>query len=189
MGRVISFEERAVATLRARLGEAEGARDDLIAFAHGHTGAVAAIHQAVLAAIEARDVQSLIDVVTRTWPALLATDSAALALVIGERAFTATALGTSIVEPRLVDDARRRHAPLSMRSVGRGHPLFGAVAAGLRAEALIAIDCGPGLPRGLLLLGQRQSLDLESLHGSHLLQFLGHSLAAIIARWLTAPTD
>jgi len=49
MGKVISFEERAVATLRDRLGAAESAKEDLIAFAQGHSGATAAIHSAVLA--------------------------------------------------------------------------------------------------------------------------------------------
>ena len=39
MGKVISFEERAVATLRDRLGAAESAKEDLIAFAQGHSGA------------------------------------------------------------------------------------------------------------------------------------------------------
>ena len=53
MGTVISFEERAVATLRDRLGAAESAKDDLIAFARGHSGATAAIHSAVLALMEA----------------------------------------------------------------------------------------------------------------------------------------
>ena len=58
MGKVISFEERAVATLRDRLGAAESARQDLIAFAEsarqdliafaqGHSGATAAIIAAV----------------------------------------------------------------------------------------------------------------------------------------------
>ena len=53
MATVIPFEERAVARLRDRLGAAEEANQDLIAFARGHSGAVASIHQAVLAAIGA----------------------------------------------------------------------------------------------------------------------------------------
>ena len=48
MAQVISFEERAVATLRDRLGAAESAKQDLIAFARGHSGATHAIHLAVL---------------------------------------------------------------------------------------------------------------------------------------------
>jgi hypothetical protein len=54
MGTVISFEEKAVANLRARVAAAEEANQDLIAFARGHSGAVHSIHEAVLAAIEAK---------------------------------------------------------------------------------------------------------------------------------------
>ena len=57
MGRVIQFEERAVAHLRQRLGAAEEANQDLIAFARGHSGAVSAIHEAVLAAIDSEGVE------------------------------------------------------------------------------------------------------------------------------------
>jgi hypothetical protein len=48
------------------VGAAEGANQDLIAFARGHSGAVASIHSAVLAAIEADGFDaSSIQVVTR----------------------------------------------------------------------------------------------------------------------------
>ena len=60
MAKVISFEERAVATLRDRLGAAESAKEDLIAFARGHSGATAAIHAAVLALIEADGLEALV---------------------------------------------------------------------------------------------------------------------------------
>ena len=56
MGQVIQFENQAVARLRERLGAAEQANEALIAFARGHSGAVASIHEAVLAAIEAEGV-------------------------------------------------------------------------------------------------------------------------------------
>jgi uncharacterized protein YigA (DUF484 family) len=59
MARVISFEERAVATLRDRLGAAESAKEDLIAFAQGHSGATASIHQAVLALMRADGLDAL----------------------------------------------------------------------------------------------------------------------------------
>jgi hypothetical protein len=60
MGKVINFEERAVASLRARCVAAEEANQDLIAFARGHSGAVASIHEAVLAAVEAEGFDHLI---------------------------------------------------------------------------------------------------------------------------------
>ena len=55
MGTVIGFEDRAVARLRDRLGAAESARADLAAFARDHSGTVAAIHEAALAAMGAVD--------------------------------------------------------------------------------------------------------------------------------------
>ena len=57
---MIPFEEHAVAQLRERLGVVEEANQDLIAFARGHSGAVAAIHEAVLAAMEADSIDALL---------------------------------------------------------------------------------------------------------------------------------
>ena len=74
-----------------------------------------------------------------------------------------------------------------MRTVERGHPLFGPACDLIRAEALIRIDCEPPLPCGLLALGQRAELSLDARHGSELLMFLGRSLAAMIRKWLTIP--
>ena len=52
MATVIPFEERAVARLRERLGAAEEANQDQIAFAPGHSGAVASKHTAGFAAMQ-----------------------------------------------------------------------------------------------------------------------------------------
>ena len=71
MATVIPFEERAVARLQQRLGAAEEANQDLIAFARGHSGAAVSIHEAVLAAIEADTIEGLLHVVTQDWPLIL----------------------------------------------------------------------------------------------------------------------
>ena len=184
MGRVIPFEERAVANLRARLGAAEEANQDLIAFARGHSGAVASIHSAVLAAIEADSVERLLHVVTQDWPLILGIDAVALSLIVGDKGFRADGDGVQVVDPRILRRAIGQVDGVEMRSVERGHPLFGPASDLIRAEALIRIDCEPPLPVGLLVLGQREALSLDARHGSELLLFLGGSLAAIIRRWL-----
>ena len=84
MATVIPFEERAVAHLRERLGAAVEANEDLIAFARGHSGAVTAIHAAVLAAIEADGIDGLFHVVTQEWPLILGIDAVALSLIVGD---------------------------------------------------------------------------------------------------------
>ena len=184
MGSVIPFEERAVASLRARLGAAEEANQDLIAFARGHSGAVASIHASVLAAIEADNIERLLHVVTQDWPLILGIDSVALSLIVGDQGFRADGDGVQLVDPKILRRAIGQVEGVEMRSVERGHPLFGPASDLIRAEALIRIDCEPPLPVGLLALGQRETLSLDARHGSELLMFLGSSLAAIIRRWL-----
>ena len=105
MGRVISFEERAVARLRDRLGKAETARADLLAFARGHSGTVAAIHQAVLAALDADSHDELLRIVTVDWPEILGVDSVVLALVVGDKAFRADRLGVQLIARPIVNRA------------------------------------------------------------------------------------
>jgi hypothetical protein len=187
MATVIPFEERAVAHLRERLGAAEEANQDLIAFARGHSGAVASIHSAVLAAIEADGVDALLHVVTQEWPLILGIDAVALALVVGDKGFRADGNGVQQVEPQIVERAMEQVAGVEMRTVERGHPLFGPACELIRAEALVRIDSDAPLPRGLLALGQRAELSLDARHGSELLMFLGQSLAAMIRRWLIDP--
>ena len=188
MGKVIQFEERAVAHLRARLGAVEEANQDLIAFARGHSGAVASIHAAVLAAIEADSVERLFHVVTQEWPLILGIDAVALSLVVGDKGFRADGDGVQQVDPKLLARAINQVDGVEMRTVRRGHPLFGPACDLIRAEALIRIDCPAPLPSGLLVLGQRAELSLDARHGSELLMFLGKSLAVMIRRWLTDPS-
>jgi uncharacterized protein YigA (DUF484 family) len=184
MGRVIPFEERAVARLRERLGAVEEANQDLLAFARGHSGAVASIQEAVLAALEADSIESLLHIVTQEWPLILRIDAVALALVVGGEGFRADGEGVQRVEPRLLIRAIAGLDEVQMRTVLRGHPLFGPACDLIRAEALVRLDNAPPLPAGLLVLGQRAELSLDTRHGSELLLFLGRSLAAMIRRWM-----
>jgi uncharacterized protein YigA (DUF484 family) len=189
MGRVIHFEPTALATLRERLGAAESANEDLIAFARGHSGAVSSIHGAVLAAIEADSFEALASTVTRDWPVVLGIDVVSLAVVIGDQGFLVHSNGVDQIAPRLIDRALGALGEVELRAVDRGHSLFGTHSANIGAEALIRIECGPGLPYGLLALGQHDAGEIEAGHGASLLRFLGQSLAAMITRWLKQPID
>ena len=187
MATVIPFEERAVAHLRDRLGEAREANEDLIAFARGHSGAVASIHQAVLAAIECDCVEGLLHIVTQEWPLILGIDSVALSLIVTDKGFRADGGGIQLVDPSILRRSIEAVDGIEMRKVERGHPLFGPACDLIRAEALIRFECDPPLPSGLLALGQRAELSLDARHGSELLMFLGQTLAAMIRKCLTQP--
>lgn len=193
MASVIQFEEHAVARLRERLGAAQEANQDLIAFARGHSSAVSSIHEAALAAMEADSFEGLLHVVTQDWPLILGIDAVALALIVDGRGFRADGNGVQLVEPALLERMIDGIDKVEMRSVGRGHPLFGPACELIRAEALIRVDCAidrtanAALPLGLLALGQRTVQELDPRHGSELLMFLGRALAAMIRRCLIDP--
>ncbi|MEO5772896.1 MAG: DUF484 family protein [Sphingomicrobium sp.] len=189
MGRVIQFEERAVAQLRERLGAVSQANQDLIAFARGHSGAVASIHEAVIAAVDADSFDGLMHVVTQEWPLILGIDAVAVALIVGHQGFRVDGSGVQIVAPQLLERAISQVDGVELRTVERGHPLFGPACDLIRAEALIRIDCEPPLPSGIIALGQRTPQSLDGRHGSELLMFLGRSLAAMIRRCVIEPNQ
>jgi uncharacterized protein YigA (DUF484 family) len=184
MGKVISFEEKAVAKLRARVAAAEEANQDLIAFARGHSGAVASIHEAVLAAIEAEGFDHLIHIVTQEWPQILGLDAVAVALFVGDKGVRADASGLQFVDPRVIERSLDGLEGVVLRGVERGHPLFGPACDLIRAEALVRLDSEPPLPGGLLALGQRAAQGFETRHGSELLLFLGRVLTRSMGRCL-----
>lgn len=183
MGQIIQFEDQAVARLRERLGAVEEANEDLIAFARGHSGAVASINAAVLAAIEAPSIDTLFEVITRRWPNILGIDFVAIALIVGDRGFRADCDSIERVEPAFVARMLGMAEPVEVRAVTAGHPLFGGPARRLvRAEALIRIDGPAPFPSGLLALGQKSELAAGSSHASALLGFLGRVVSATIRR-------
>ncbi len=183
MGQVVQFEQEAVARLRERLGAAREANEDLVAFARGHSDAVATINMAVLEAIEAPSVESLLHVVTGRWPHILAIDFVAVALRVGDRGFRANWNGIERVAPQFVDRTLEGLPAVDVRCVESGHPLFGIpVSREIRAQALIRVDGPEPYPSGLIALGQRAELAAHSGHGSQLLLFLGRVVAATIRR-------
>lgn len=182
MGQVVSFEHHTLARLRA----AESARADLIAFAHGHSGAVAAIHEAVLAAMEAPSLDSLLHVVGEQWPGILGVDQVVFAFSLGESGFRVDRGGVQLFARPIIARALAQAGEVELRNVARGHAIFGVAADAIGAEALIRVDAGAAT--GLLALGQRPTEPLEAKHAADLLLFLGLSLAAMMRRW-TQPTS
>ena len=183
MGQVIQFENGAVASLRRRVAEVEEANQDLIAFARGHSGAVSAIHGAVLAAVEAESRDHLIHIVTQIWPDILGLDAVALALVIGRTGLHADSSGMQPVDARIVARSIDAVDGVDLRGVARGHPLFGPAADLIRAEALVRLEGSGAMSGGLLALGQRRPQGFETRHGSELLVFLGRVVSRMIGQW------
>ena len=185
MGQLLSFEDHALARLRARVAAAEEAREDLLAFARGQSGAVAAIHQAVLAALDATDFDHLLHVVVQEWPLILGLDAVALGIIVGSKGFRVDSSGVQHCDAALLRQWMSGGEPVELRTVERGHALFGPACELVGAEAVVRIP--DGFPEAVLLLGQRGAQPLDGRHGSELLLFLGASLGAMLRRWTLNP--
>src|SRR3546814_7682052 len=100
MGDVVNFRDNALIELRGRVAALGEANADLVAFARGHSGAVAQIHAAALSALDAEGLDHLIHIITQDWPDSLGLDAEVIALSAGERAVRAGTSGVQMVAPR-----------------------------------------------------------------------------------------
>src|SRR3546814_3335948 len=75
MGDVVNFRDNALIELRGRVAALGEANADLVAFARGHSGAVAQIHAAALSALDAEGLDHLIHIITQDWPDSLGLDA------------------------------------------------------------------------------------------------------------------
>src|SRR3546814_5806276 len=184
MGTVINFEDRAVAHLQARVAAAEEANQDLIAFARGHSGAVASIHAAVLAAVEAEGFDHLIHIVTQEWPQILGLDAVTVALFVGDKGMRAGASGMQFVDPRVIERSIDQFEGVVLRGCEAGNPLFGPACWLLRADALVRHDSDAPLPTGLLALGQPGDQGFATRQVLAPLMFLGRLLTIYMGMWV-----
>ena len=186
MSTVINFESRALDKLRARVQQLDEANADLLAYARGHAGAVAQIHAAALAAMDATDFPHLVHIVTQDWTDILGIDAIALGLETSNQAWRGeTAL--QFLSAGGVDALLGVGHEVTLRAVPEGGaPLFGPAATLIRSEALVRLRPRSPLPQGLLALGSRQAHSFEGTHGAELLTFLGGVVARMLARCLIA---
>ena len=187
MSTVIDFQSNAVARLRARVAALDEANADLLAYARGHTGAVAQIHVAALAAIDADGLDHLIHVVTQDWVDILSVDAVALALVTKDQALRAGGQGLQLLSAAALTSVFAGGPDVTLRAVERGADVFGPAADLIRSEAMIRLKLPAPLPVGMLALGSRAAHNFEGSHGGELLAFLGSVVSRMIARWLLTP--
>ena len=173
-----------VQSLRQRIAEVERTNGELLAFARGHSGATNAIHEAVLAVMEADSLEAFAAIVTTDWPVLLGVDAAAFAWSADGMALAADLGGVRSFEPRLVVRMAGMDRAVTIRQVDRGHPLFGKGAGQIRAEIAIRIAGARGI--GLIVLGEEEATAIDAPAATRLLRFLGRAASVMLERWSLA---
>lgn len=187
MSKVIDFQANAMARLRAKVAALDEANADLLAYARGHTGAVAQIHAAALAAMDADGLDHLVHIVTQDWVDILGVDAVALALVTRSQAIRASAPSLQLLSAEALSEAFAGGPDITLRAVERGADVFGPMADLIRSEALVRLQMPKPMPAGMLALGARAAHSFEGGHGGELLAFLGNVVSRMITRWLLTP--
>ena len=188
-GGIVDMQRYIIERLQQQIAEAGTREQGLVTAGRSNLSSQGRVHAAVLALLEARSFEELIERVATDLARLLDVDVAVLCIEAASGAATgASAAGVQVIEPGEVD---RRLGPghdcLLNSEVEADGKLFGGAATLVRSQALVRISVRCGCPAGLLALGSRAPRHFEAGQGTELLRFLADALGGCIRGWLTVP--
>lgn len=190
---VVDFQSFMVQRLQAEQTRMRGQLDDILGVARTNLSHQSRVHAAVFALLDARDFETLIEVVVHDLAALLDVDVVALVM---EAEVDAGGLpehagvhrsGVRLVEPGSVG-ALMGDEEIGLDDDISGDPaIYGAGAGLVRSQALVRLSISPVSPPGLLALGARDPGAFHPGLGTELLSFLAGVVERLIATDLYLP--
>jgi uncharacterized protein len=184
MTKVVDFQVEALARLRAKVADLDDVNSTLLATVRGTRGALAQVHRAVLAALDAEGLDHFIHIVTADWVDILGLDAVVLALDSGPQHVRASRTGIQFLG---ATDLQDLFSPNQFVVIGAGSPLFGEAQPLIAAHALIKLSAQDQLVTGVLALGTRDVVQFDAGFDTELFRFLGAIVERCINRWLTQP--
>lgn len=181
---VVDFQTQAIARLRDRVQALDTDREAILAQARDHRGAEAQVQAAVLAALDAENMEHLIHTITADWVDILGIDAVVLALRSGKQGMRMTATGIQFLKSNDLKLIMPGRQPLLLQSVTNGAELFGPAASLVKSQALIRLRGEAPFPEGVLALGSRSEHSFEGMTHSGPLIFLGAVVERCLKRWL-----
>jgi len=159
---------------------------NLLAAAEANADSQGKIHQAACAALDARSMDGLLDVIEGTLPKLF--DIAAARLCIekyGDKVDSGCLENAVMLPPGAVGEILPGDRAVSLRADTKGDErIFGDLAQQIRSMALMRIDLGESCPPALLALGARARDGFDPRQGTELLSFLTRVVRHCVQRWL-----
>ena len=186
---VLDMQRFMVERLQDEVERMKTLQGELIRAGRSNLSSQGQIHAAVLALIEARTFEQLIEVVTSDFATLLNVDVVSLAIEsVGDDVHPGLKQGVRVVErgavAALLDEGRE----VTLRSDIEGEAaIYGAAAPLVRSDVVVRIDLGRRAPACLLAMGAREAKRFHGGQGTELLCFLGRVVARTIKTWLSLP--
>lgn len=184
--KVADFQQFMIEKLRQDLDQMKGCAEHLINTTRSNMTTTARTHEAVLAALDAKGMAELAQVVNEDLPRLLDVDVVTLCFETGDACGGLSVPGVQRVVPGSVDAVLGgpEHDSL-LRARAAGDPaIFGAGAGLVASFALVRLRCGD-CPPGLLALGSREERTFHADQGTELLGFLAQVIERAAQRWLS----
>lgn len=183
---VVDFQAYALGVLRQRITEMDGAHDELMHAVRSNLTSQARVHEAALAVMDADGLDTLIHVVTASWPQILDVDAVTLSLEIGRQGVRAGVTGVQFLEAGVINAVLGKGDAVLLRGGIKAEPrIFGPAAPLVKAEALVRLHLPDGLPQGLIAFGSRDAAAFAPGQGTELLRFLAAVVERSLKRWMT----
>lgn len=183
---VVDFQAYALGVLRQRINEMDGAHDELMHAVRSNLTSQTRVHEAALAVLDADGLETLIHVITASWPQILDVDAVTLSLEIGRQGVRAGATGIQFLEAGVIHDVLGKGDAVLLRGGIKAEPrIFGPAATLVQAEALVRLHLPDGLPQGLIAFGSRDAAAFAPGQGTELLRFLAAVVERSLTRWMT----
>jgi uncharacterized protein YigA (DUF484 family) len=187
---VVDFQLAMISRLRADVAGHTDRQRELLHTSRANLSIQARIHECVLALLDARSFEKVIETVATDLTVLLDLDVVTLCVESKQGAWSGGAAGQGLrmISSGAVEEVFGTGEGLILRCGVEGHgEAFGEAASLVRSEALVRLQISSSTPPALLAFGSR---DLEKFHpgqATELISFLAAVLESVIRGWLTLP--
>lgn len=186
---IVDLRDRLVARLESRLEKLSMTHRTVIAAAYENVSGTQQLHRAVLALIEAQDLESFLTVLTRDAAEMLSCDEVVLCLeadvteTMAPSGFGDDLDGRVLAMPQgTIPDylalSGAPDGPVVLRAAGADAELVFGEANPIQSEACLGLDLGGA--RGMVVFGSADPRRFDASHGTDLLNFF----AGVIERLL-----
>lgn len=187
---VVDFQTAMIDRLRADVAGHTVRQRELLDTSRANLTIQTRVHECVLALLEARSFEKVIEAVATDFTVLLDLDVVALCVesADGEWSGGAAGQGLRVIPPGTVEGLFGSGEELILRCGIEGNAeAFGEAASLVRSEALIRMEISVSTPPALLAFGSRDPEKFHPGQATELIGFLAAALESVIRGWLTLP--
>ena len=187
---VVDFQSAMISRLRADVAGHTDLQRELLDTSRANLSIQARVHECVLALLDARSFEKVIETVATDLSVLLDLDVVTLCVESEQGAWSGGAAGQGLrmISPGTVEEVFGTGEELILRCGIDGHAeAFGEAASLVRSEALVRLQISSSTPPALLAFGSRDPEKFHPGQATELIGFLAAVLESVIRGWLTLP--